>query len=348
MTPEALDLFMNGVPAPLMLVDDQARLSAINDAAAEVFGASGLGRHYASQMRQPAVARLVELGLGGMGGGRAEFRLLQGGRERNFSVQATVISGQVLLAFEDLSLTEEADQIRRDFVANVSHELKTPLTALIGFIETLRGAARDDASARDRFLAVMEREAGRMSRLITDLLSLSRVESLARQSPRELVDMAILVRASAAALKPMVEGAGVELRLDVPEGPCMVLGDADQLTQVVNNLAENAIKYGASGEGVEMTLRGENHLSWVSGPGLRLDIVDHGEGFDPVHIPRLTERFYRVDDHRSREKGGTGLGLAIAKHIIQRHKGRLVIQSEPEKGSTFSVLLPLHQGGAGG
>jgi len=228
--------------------------------------------------------------------------------------------------------------MRRDFVANVSHELRTPLTALLGFIETLRNAAQDDPAARDRFLAIMEREAGRMNRLIRDLLHLSRVEAQERVRPTERVDLAAVIASAVAALRPQADGLGVRIAVDAGKGPWVVTADPDQMAQVFTNLIENAVKYGGSGGEVTVALR---HDALPAGPAVRADVADRGEGIDPLHIPRLTERFYRVDGHRSREKGGTGLGLAIVKHIVNRHRGRMKIDSARGKGSTFSVILPL-------
>jgi two-component system phosphate regulon sensor histidine kinase PhoR len=231
------------------------------------------------------------------------------------------------------------DRMRRDFVANVSHELRTPLTSLLGFIETLRGPARNDVSARERFLGIMASEAERMNRLVRDLLHLSRVEAEERVRPSDLVDMAALTRAAASSLRPLADQGKVTLRLQGADQPQMIRADNDQMVQVLNNLIENGIKYGSPpGSELLITLAQE---SGPRGPQLRLTVADQGEGIEEVHLPRLTERFYRADGHRSREKGGTGLGLAIVKHIVNRHRGRLIIESTRGKGSQFSVLFPL-------
>ena len=227
--------------------------------------------------------------------------------------------------------------MRRDFVANVSHELRTPLTALSGFIETLGGAARDDAAARDRFLAIMAREAGRMNRLVQDLLHLSRVEAAERVRPTTRIDLQKVLATTLGSLRPLADDAGVRLEVEGETGPLPLLADQDQMIQVLSNLIENAVKYGGAGGVVTLRLTRD---ALPGGPAIRVDVIDRGEGIDPVHLPRLTERFYRVDGHRSREKGGTGLGLAIVKHIVNRHRGRLRIDSTVGKGSVFSVLLP--------
>ncbi|MDO9524769.1 MAG: ATP-binding protein, partial [Gemmobacter sp.] len=244
------------------------------------------------------------------------------------------------IAFEDITEIEQAEEMRRDFVANVSHELRTPLTALVGFIETLRGAARDDPAARSRFLGIMEREAARMNRLVGDLLSLSRVESEERMRPSDPVDITALVRQAAATLRGLCEDAGVSVTVEAPASPVIIPGDADQLTQVLHNLIENAVKYGGSGGRVQICITTEERSAVLRGPAVSVAVQDFGDGIDTIHIARLTERFYRVDSHRSREKGGTGLGLAIVKHIINRHRGRLKIDSTKGQGSRFTMLLP--------
>lgn len=235
----------------------------------------------------------------------------------------------------------QAGQMRRDFVANVSHELRTPLTSLMGFIETLRGPARDDAGARDRFLGIMEDEAGRMNRLIGDLLSLSRVESDVRVRPRTQLDLTGVLKTTLRNLNPLAVENDVVLAPEIAEPPLVLLGDSDQLIQVFTNLIENAIKYGGSGKTVEIAVQSHLHDPALRRPAVHVVVRDHGPGIDALHIPRLTERFYRADNHRSRALGGTGLGLAIVKHIINRHRGRLKIASELGKGARFTVILPL-------
>ena len=229
--------------------------------------------------------------------------------------------------------------MRADFVANASHELRTPLASLKGYVETLQGKAKDDAEARARFLKIMEEQAERMSRLVDDLLSLSRVEMREHLPPSDDVDLGPILREVAQALEPVATRAGITLNLAAGEGEMVVRGDADELTQVFQNLIHNAIKYSDTGGKVEIVLRREPATSGRP-PGLRVDVVDDGPGIPPQHLPRLTERFYRVNAAASRQKGGTGLGLAIVKHILNRHRGELVISSKLDQGSTFSVLLP--------
>jgi two-component system phosphate regulon sensor histidine kinase PhoR len=337
-------LVIAAVPIPMVIVGPDERVAVVNRAAEELLGPSLVGRHYVTVLRQPSLVAAIEAARGG---GAAEGRYVkaEAGRETSWRVTATPLEGAdgraVALSFEDTTPLAEAMQIRRDFVANVSHELRTPLTALISFIETLRGAARDDPAARERFLAVMEREARRMNRLVADLLSLNRVEAEERIRPTRRVELRPLLEACAVSLRPVATEAGVTIGIEAPDEPVRVPGDEDQLQQVVVNLLENALKYGASGGRVAIELSVAERDARLRRPAARIDVVDWGEGFDAIHIPRLTERFYRVDGHRSRERGGTGLGLAIVKHIVSRHRGTLRIESAPGQGSRFTVLLPM-------
>ncbi len=339
---------MDAVPLPLVLIGRDERVAAANAAAAALVGPAAAGRHYITVLRQPALLDCVETALRTGKPANARYPAREATRDTTYQAVAVPLSGAggagVLLSLEDIGHVEAAGQMRRDFVANVSHELRTPLTALLGFIETLRGPARDDAEARDRFLGIMAREANRMSRLIQDLLSLSRVESEERVRPRDPVDVAGLVTAAAATLGPLAAESGVTLHVSGGGDPIEVPGDADQLLQVFTNLMENAVKYGGSRVAVEISLQDRDPA--LRGPAVRIEVRDDGEGIDPIHLPRLTERFYRVDSHRSREMGGTGLGLAIVKHIVGRHRGRLRIESAAGQGSRFVVVLPAGLGPA--
>ncbi len=329
--------FLAALPLAALVIGPDERITAANAAAEALLGRAMTGRHLSFVLRQPEILQAV---AGALNGGQAATvrQVLPGpSHEIVHRISISPLSGGALCLFQDISDQEQAEAMRRDFVANVSHELRTPLTSLLGFIETLRGPARDDPSARERFLAIMAKEAGRMNRLVQDLLHLSRVEAQERQRPETRHDLAALTRSALAGLRPQAEAAGVEIVTRGLESPLLILADPDQITQVVTNLAENAIKYGASGKRVEVTLSRE---AGPRGPLVRLAVTDHGEGIEPQHLPRLAERFYRVDGHRSREKGGTGLGLAIVKHIAHRHRGRLSIDSAPGRGSTFAVVLP--------
>jgi two-component system phosphate regulon sensor histidine kinase PhoR len=247
------------------------------------------------------------------------------------------------LLLHDLTAVKRAEEARADFIANASHELRTPLAAVSGFIDTLRGHARDDAEAREKFLGIMSEEASRMRRLINDLLSLTRIELNEHVLPGGTVDLGDVVRDVTAVLGPLAEADRISIAIDIDDQIPQVTGDRDELVQLFLNLIQNAIKYGKSGGHVRIGVRAcptpipgrRSALSMVA-----VTVRDDGEGIPREAIPRLTERFYRVDVKRSRERGGTGLGLAIVKHIVNRHQGRLQIESQPGEGSTFTVLLP--------
>ncbi|HWL58759.1 MAG TPA: ATP-binding protein [Paracoccus sp. (in: a-proteobacteria)] len=344
MTPASSGDLLAAVPVPMLLVDAQARLVGANDAAEALLGPIPSARPFVTVLRHPEINTALESVLAG--GDKARLNATVKTREGAVFCEVTVtplqLSGRrsAAIVIEDRSRDEETEQMRRDFVANVSHELRTPLTALMGFIETLRGPARNDPGARDRFLDIMEREAGRMNRLIGELLSLSRVEQDERRRPRERVDLAALLGSVVTTLSPSAEAAGVRIEQHGVEGPALLPGDPDQLVQVFHNLIENAVKYGGSGGLVSVTLEHLAHEPVLRGPAWQVTVADRGEGIDARHLPRLTERFYRVDTHRSREQGGTGLGLAIVKHIVNRHRGRLRIESTRGEGSRFITILP--------
>jgi two-component system, OmpR family, phosphate regulon sensor histidine kinase PhoR len=237
-----------------------------------------------------------------------------------------------LIMLRDRTREEQVERMRSDFVANASHELRTPLTTLSGFIETMQGAAANDEKARGTFLKVMKAQADRMSNLIDDLLSLSRIELDEHIVPEATVNLVSVVKQSQNLLQTMIAEAGCSVDIKLPE-QLLVRGDANQLAQVVHNLIENAVKY--SGEGKQVSVTGTQESATTL-----LSIRDNGPGIAAHHIPRLTERFYRVNVQDSRTRGGTGLGLAICKHIINRHRGRLIIESEVGHGSNFSIQLP--------
>ena len=330
------------VPIPALAVDLDERIIAANADARTLLGQQIVGRHFTTILRQPELAEAIEATLRDLRPRQARYLTNDGAHDATFEVFCRVVpqAGFILVSFQDVTHLEQAGQMRRDFVANVSHELRTPLTALIGFIETLRGAASDDAAARDRFLAIMQDEAGRMNRLVGDLLSLSRVESEERVRPRERIDLSAQLSSVLNSLRPLAEDAGVAFWFDKPDAPVMIPGDADQLRQVFTNLIENAIKYGASGGAVNVILTESDRDPALRAPSVRVQVIDRGPGIDPMHLPRLTERFYRADSHRSRQLGGTGLGLAIVKHIVNRHRGRLRVESQLGEGATFTVILP--------
>jgi len=351
MTPDTISALLEAIPLPSVLVAQGERVLGVNGRATALLGPGITGRHFITALRQPAILDAIETCLRDGTTTTTRYLSRDGAQDTAFHVTCSRIDAEsvhgVLVCFEDVTHLEQAGQMRRDFVANVSHELRTPLTALLGFIETLRGPAKNDAQASERFLATMQEEAQRMERLVRDLLSLSRVESQERLRPTDPVDLAHCAGAAAHSLERVAAEADVTIATDLPGTPVMVPGDADQLRQVVTNLVENAIKYGGPGKTVHLSVRPVEREPAVRGPAAVLSVRDEGPGIDPVHIPRLTERFYRVDSHRSRQMGGTGLGLAIVKHIVNRHRGRLRIESAPGQGAEFRIILPSETGGLG-
>jgi two-component system phosphate regulon sensor histidine kinase PhoR len=243
-----------------------------------------------------------------------------------------------LLTFRDQTPLRKVEAMRADFVANASHELRTPLAALSGFIDTLLGPARNDEPARERFLLIMQAQANRMARLIDDLLSLSRIELAAHARPQTPVDVVPIIRQVADGLESLARERHVVVMIEAPPDPVVVPGDRDELLRLFENLIENALKYGATGEKVVVSFADGEAADGA--PELRVSVRDFGPGIAPQHLPRLTERFYRVDVGESRAQGGTGLGLALVKHILNRHRGRLLIESVPGQGATFTACLP--------
>lgn len=340
MSPDLLSNVINAVPAPTLVIGPAQTIVASNPAARALLGDHVAGRHYITALRQPSLLEQIEVVLRDRGTAHGVYLGRDGARDTNFTVNIAAADVYTILTFEDRTAAEDVGQFRRDFVANVSHELRTPLTALLGFIETLRGAARNDPKAQDRFLAIMEREAGRMTRLVDDLLSLSRLEANERRKPDTPVVLADVISSTITELSPVLDGAETTVLFDDQSDQIAVPAAAEELRQVIGNLIENAVKYGPKGGGIIVRLGGAQHEPSLRGQGVRLTVADRGQGIAHHHIARLTERFYRVDDHRSREVGGTGLGLAIVKHIVNRHRGRLQIESTLGEGTTVTVILP--------
>jgi two-component system phosphate regulon sensor histidine kinase PhoR len=244
----------------------------------------------------------------------------------------------MLMIFHDQTPLRRVEELRADFVANASHELRTPLAALSGFIDTLQGPAREDTNARERFLAIMRAQATRMARLIDDLLSLSRIELSAHVRPETPVDLAPILRQVVDGLELLARERGVAIHVDMPPSPLVIPGDRDELLRLFENLIENGLKYGASGGKVDVAML--TAAAADGSPEVRVAVRDYGPGIAPEHLPRLTERFYRVDIGDSRSQGGTGLGLSLVKHILNRHRGRLMIESTPGKGASFTAVFP--------
>lgn len=336
---------IDALPEAVIVIDRSDRVVAVNAPARELFPALRPNDLLARFLRAPDVLDAVRRARASGSLVRATW-LERVPVERLFELNAALMEAAqieplMILTLRDLTETRRVERMRVDFVANASHELRTPLASLLGFIETLQGPAREDKEARERFLSIMREQAQRMARLVDDLLSLSRIEQSLHLRPQTPVDMVAVLRHISDTLAPMAAENEVALKLDAPN-EAIVTGDRDELLRLAENLVENAIKYGAShpqcvNHAVEITLRAEpGH--WV------LSVRDHGPGIAPEHLPRLTERFYRVDAGQSRAKGGTGLGLAIVKHIVARHRGRLDIDSKLARGTTFRVALPSHEG----
>ena len=334
---------LGALPQPTLAIDRHERIIALNGAARSLVGSGVTGRHFVTVLRQPTLVDAVEQTLSDGKSRKASYLAGDVGQELTFDVYLAAMTGTgtLILSFQDMTHAAEAGQMRRDFVANVSHELRTPLTALMGFIETLGGPAKDDPAARERFLDIMAGEAGRMNRLVGDLLSLSRVEAEERVRPTTAVNLVDILQTTLRNLNPLAVDNDVRLVPHFGQAPLMVLGDSDQLLQVFTNLVENAIKYGGGGGPVDISVEETSHDPSLRAAAIRVTVRDHGPGIDALHLPRLTERFYRADSHRSRALGGTGLGLAIVKHILNRHRGRLKVTSEPGHGAAFTVILPM-------
>jgi len=338
-----VDSIISGLPDAVIALDSGGRVIAWNSAAQKVSLPLARGAPLSLALRNPDVIAAARRAAASGRAERVEFyeRALAERWIEAYLVPITLpeeISGQrelIILTLHDLTPLRRIEQIRADFIANASHELRTPLAALSGFIETLQGPARDDNKARERFLAIMKEQAARMARLIDDLLSLSRVELKENVRPEQRADLVAIVRQVADSLQPLARERNVEIKIDCPPEALTVRCDRDELIRVFENLIDNALKYGASGRRVEVgVIRASENEASVA-------VRDYGPGIAREHLPRLTERFYRIDVKESRAQGGTGLGLALVKHILNRHRGKLTIESAPGAGATFTVWLPL-------
>ena len=329
-----VDDVIQALPDPALMIDGQGRVLYANALARDVLETDAVGLHLSASIRNPAVLEAVAAAAAGEGPISVDYEL-RVPMPRNFRAHVAPLGQRkgALLVLRDLTREQQIERMRADFVANASHELRTPLTALSGFLETILGAARNDEKAQVKFLGLMRSQADRMRRLIDDLLSLSRIEMDEHVRPSGEVDLNQVAAHVCDVLSGTARNFDCELTL-TSDGPLLVAGSRDELVQVVQNLAENALKYASSGKRVDI-------ITSHDGPWADIRVRDHGPGIAAEHIPRLTERFYRVNVQESRSRGGTGLGLAIVKHIVNRHRGRLSISSEPGKGSEFSVRLPL-------
>ncbi len=333
-----LSALVQALPEPALVIAEPGNIVAANQHAKTIFGSKAEGEHITAVLRTPAVLQAVNDAFM-LGKHACVSHSVRNPVQRSFDVYTAPL-GQVqggvriaLLVLRDLTYEEQIERMRTDFVANASHELRTPLASLTGFIETLQGAAKNDAKAKDQFLKLMKAQADRMAQLIDDLLSLSRIEISEHVAPTGAADLVHIAKQSRDLLTNVAADSKCELRFDLPQS-LPVTGDEHQLSQVVHNLIENAIKYAGNEKHVDVTGRLLDEVAILS-------VRDYGAGIAAHHLPRLTERFYRVNVQDSRNRGGTGLGLAIAKHIINRHRGKLLIQSDLGQGSTFSIHLPV-------
>jgi two-component system phosphate regulon sensor histidine kinase PhoR len=343
-----IETVITGIPDPVVALDKEGRVLALNAPAAGMAPALRRGDPASIALRIPELVQAIRSANATGLPQRIEFServpvdrwfeaiVTPVGRGPGPQVRAREF---LLVTFRDLTPLRQVEEMRADFVANASHELRTPLAALSGFIDTLQGPARDDPAAQKRFLPIMQAQATRMARLIDDLLSLSRIELNAHRRPDTRLDAVPLVRQVVDGLQTLARDRDVTIVVNAPAKPHFVLGDRDELIRVFENLIENALKYGAAGKRVEISVvpaesqEGEREL--------RVAVRDYGPGIAPEHLPRLTERFYRVDIAESREQGGTGLGLALVKHILNRHHGRLSIASTRGAGAIFTAHIPM-------
>ena len=340
------EAIVENLPDPLIILDSRRHIVRANPAAEELFGTGIAGRDLTEVLRAPALLDTIDAVLEGEEKMVLDFSI-PGPVQRTFNARAarlpsTTREGAVaILSLHDLTSLKRAEQLRADFVANASHELRTPLSSLLGFIETLRGPAREDEEARLRFLTIMHDQALRMARLVEDLLSLSRIEMKEHTPPTGASDLSRLLRSVANGLEIPARAKSMHIVVEAGELP-PVTGDSDELTQVFQNLMDNAIKYGRAGTEVKVRATADPAAGQrLDGKAVVVSVADQGEGISREHVPRLTERFYRVDRARSRQLGGTGLGLAIVKHVVNRHRGALEVSSVEGEGSTFTVYLPV-------
>ena len=349
---QVIESLISGLPGPAIVLDGDGRVLAYNDAATSIAPALRRGEPALISLRMPDLVDAIRRAGKRHDRQRVEF-FERVPLDRWFEAFVSPVRlGQrgdptdiLLLTFNDLTPLRRVEEMRADFVANARHELRTPLAALLGFIETLQGSAKDDVVARGKFLAIMQGQATRMARLIDDLLSLSRIELNAHLRPSTALELAPVVRQVVDGLQMLARDRGVEIKVTVPSEPLTVLGDRDALVRALENLVENALKYGAAGKRIDITLSPAQTRAGT--PEARLNIRDYGPGIAPEHLPRLTERFYRVDVADSRAQGGTGLGLALVKHVLNRHGGRLSIDSTLGAGAAFTIHVPLYTGDSG-
>ncbi len=345
-----LAALLEALPQPALLLDTDATVLTANARALGDFPGLEEGRALHIALRDRALQAALDRLAQGTSQSESLELMLTRPLPRRLHARLTTLPctdgssriAAILLLLHDVSEAEKLARSRMAFIASASHELRTPLASILGIAETLLGPARDDAAAREEFLQHMLRQARRMQQLVDDMLSLACIEQQEHQPPEEVIDINPIARRALETLRPRAEETGVQLQLELMEPRALVRGDAGQIEQIIVNLLENAITYGASGGRVRLRVRRRVNKRGV--PYIAVTVRDWGPGIDARHIPHLTERFYRVDKQLSRNHGGTGLGLAIVKHLVQRHRGRLKISSRPGKGAKFTVRLPAING----
>ena len=340
-------VILDALPDPVVLLDGRRRVVAANRAADELLGGGVHGRDICMTLRQPDAQSALKNTVAGTVMRADADVTFETPMRRYYQLQVMgvprndALAVRAVAALHEITALKSAENMRADFVANVSHELRSPLSALSGFIETLQTSAKDDAEAQERFLTIMNGESQRMARLIDDLLSLSRIEVNEHIRPTTRVSLSDILAGVVESVQIRASKKGMVIAMDLPSDLADVAGDADELREVFQNLVDNAVKYGAESSPVTITANSVAENVETGTPGIEIAIEDQGDGIEPEHLPRLTERFYRIDKGRSRSMGGTGLGLAIVKHIVNRHRGRLFVTSTLGQGSRFSVQLPI-------
>jgi two-component system phosphate regulon sensor histidine kinase PhoR len=347
------EILLDTLPDILIMINDERVILRTNRAARSIFGQNLAHKKLKDIIPSDGLLSAVSSVISDLRGREIEFHL-DHGESRDFRAiieRFPVPTGggiSTIITLNDVTELKRAEQMRADFVANASHEIRTPLASILGFIETLQGPAKDDPGAREQFLSIMAEQAQRMSRLVGDLLSLSKIEMNAHSQPLGRVNLAEVLKKECAQFDWAARQKHMAIHLNVPDVLPEVRGEEGELTQVIHNLIGNAVKYGSPETDIFVTARvtsqlpNDSHMRHLD-RAVYVSVRDHGEGIPKEHIPRLTERFYRVDTARTRKVGGTGLGLAIVKHILNRHRGALSIESVVGEGSTFTVYLPINQ-----
>jgi two-component system phosphate regulon sensor histidine kinase PhoR len=340
-----VEIFADALADPCLILDRRSVIVHRNAEAANQFANATVGNPIAFSLRYPPLLTAIDTARRTGLAQTIELHQTVPNETWHKVVVAPLVKRRLaedeaapllLVVMQSLTEAKRIDALRSDFIANASHELRTPLASLVGFIDTLLGPAARDAEARERFLTIMRGQAQRMSNLIDDLLSLSRIEMRQHVRPTASVDIGLLLREVNEGLQGQAQEAGVTVTVAAPETPATVTGDRDELYEVFENLLDNAIKYGSDGGRIEIELA---PATGRSGYDYAVTVTDHGAGIEAEHVPRLTERFYRVDAESSRKKKGTGLGLAIVKHILSRHRALMTIRSKPGEGTRVEVLL---------